>query len=106
MSIHYVKLFGLFTNTNDFLAAVEAASLANPMCENELTALGALNDAGEHELEIVCSSLVSACFGYLSLRYCHVYTSLDSAIYAQPFYIIIIFISGSFSDLTDKSVFF
>lgn len=84
-----------------------AASLANAMCENELTALRALNDAGERELPVVGSSLISACFGYLSLRYCHGYTSLDSAINAQPFYNYFInFISGSFSDFTDKSVFF
>ena len=84
-----------------------AASLANAMCENELTALRALNDAGERELPVVGSSLISACFGYLSLRYCHGYTSLDSAINAQPFYNYFInFISGSFSDFTDKSVSF
>jgi len=73
------------------------------MCENELSALRALNDAGERELPVVGSSLISACFGYLSLRYCHSYTSLDSAITRNLSILFINFIYGSFSDLTDKS---
>ena len=82
MSIHYLKLFcGLFSNTNDLLAAVVAASLANAVCKNILTALGALYHSGHSELPVVRASLVSACFGYLSLRYCHSYTSLDMRVY-------------------------
>jgi hypothetical protein len=59
------------------LAAVETASLANTMCQYHFIAfgIGALYHTGHSELGVVGSSLVSACLGYLSLRYCHNYTS-------------------------------
>ena len=72
---------GLFTNFNNFFAAVEAASFANTVCKNILTALGALYHTGHCQLPCAGTSLVSACFGYLSLRYCHSYTSLICAFY-------------------------
>lgn len=55
----------------DLFAVVRAAVATNAVCEVELTALGALNDARSFEFPNAGSSLVSAGLGGLSLRYCH-----------------------------------
>ena len=62
---------GSLLDLENFLAAVIAASLANAMAENDLTALGTLGHAGENELPVVGTSLISASLGYFLLWYCH-----------------------------------
>jgi hypothetical protein len=55
----------------DFLAVVRTAVLANAVSQHILLALRAYNDAGQAELGIVGTSLVSASRRHFLLRYCH-----------------------------------
>ena len=66
-----------FLNVKNLLAIVETANLAYTVGLEHFGAsgVGALNKTGHYELGIVASSLISACFGHFSLRYCHVETS-------------------------------
>ena len=50
----------LALNVEHFLAVIVTASLANAMCLYILTALRALSHAGEDELPVIGTSLVSA----------------------------------------------
>ena len=62
--------------SDDLLAVVVAASLANTVSENIFAAVCALNHAGHIELPNIGTSLVSSCLRDLSLRYSHFYTSI------------------------------
>jgi hypothetical protein len=57
----------------DLFAIVEAANLANAVVLNECVArrVGTLVHAGQRELAVVGTSLVSASFGNFFLWYCH-----------------------------------
>ena len=70
----------------NLLAVVEAANLAYAVGLNHLGAsgVGALNKSGHSELGVVASSLISACFGHFSLRYCHCETSSRSQLLLRP----------------------
>ena len=56
---------------------IKTANLADAMILYECITcrIGALVHAGHGELAVVGASLVSACFRYFFLWYCHVYTS-------------------------------
>ena len=61
----------------NLFAIVKSANFANAMILNECVAsrVGAFRNAGQSELAVVGTAFVSAGFGNLLLRYCHVYTS-------------------------------
>ena len=56
---------------DDLFSVVSAACSANTVSKIVLSALGALVHRRKIELPYVRTSLISASFGYLSLRYCH-----------------------------------
>ena len=70
-------------NVQNLFAVIKAANLADAMVLYECVTcrVGALVHAGHGELAVVGASLVSACFRYFFLWYCHVYTSSCVNIY-------------------------
>ena len=91
MPLFFLELL-VVLNLKNFLAAVIAASLTSTVAQNNLAALGALCHAGESELPVVRTSLISARLGYFSLWYCHNYTSLKRVKHNFPLYKLIFFV--------------
>ncbi len=56
---------------DDYFTLIGAAICAYTVREVILAALGALGQAGLLKLPVAVTSLISACFGNLFLRYCH-----------------------------------
>ena len=60
----------------DFTAVVVTALLAHSVRQVQRTAFGACDESGGSQLPVRAAALVASCFGYFSLRYCHLDTSL------------------------------
>ena len=75
--VKQLSLLCVSLDVENLFAIVKAANLADAMVLHErvTSRVGALCHARHRELAVVGASLVSACFRYLLLRYCHIYTS-------------------------------
>ena len=70
-SSHFVHSKLLCFDCDDFTAIVGAASLAGSVGQAGLTALGASDHAGDRQLPVGVTSLISSCLGNFSLGNCH-----------------------------------
>ena len=77
-------------NNLDLTAIVSTALLAHSVRQVLSTAFGACNETGHLQLPVRAAALVASCFGYFSLRYCHLDTSLifqRPGSVARPYYL-------------------